>query len=214
MRLFCLCLIIPIALAAAPRKKESHAAALKVAQNPAAALELAGDAKDPYLALAAFGNYLKQGDAAADSAKVARVARRRDFDDRGALLLAAYKHQKLVDALVGNNDELAASILAIAALKDHLVAQRAAEPIGAKAELDKAHMRGGNKGKGRGKGKASGAAASIPVQLFASRDPVVLSQAILAAAYRKDSSHAEAIKAVRANSAEVMGAKLLYQAMT
>jgi hypothetical protein len=211
MRLLCLFLAIPMVLAAP--KKDGHAAALKTAQNPEGALKLAADAKDPYLALAALGNYLKQNNGSVDVAKVARIARRRDFADRGVLLLASFPHQKLVDELVGKNDELAASILATSALKDHLMAQRAAEPIGAKAEVDMHHMRGG-KGKGKGKGRGTAASAKVPAKLFSSRDPVAVSQAILAAAYRKDSSHADAIKAVKAKSAEVMGAKLLYQAMT
>jgi hypothetical protein len=215
MRLFCLLLAVPLAFAG-PKKNDGHAAALKAAQSPPGALKLAADSKDHYLALAAFGTYLKQGgDTVHDLSKVVRVARRRDFADRGVLLLASFPHQKLVDALVGQHDELAASILATAALKDHLVAQRAAEAIGAKAEVDRQHMRGGGgKGKGKGKGRGSAPAAKIPAKLFATRDPVALSQAILAAAYRKDDSHAGAIKAAKASSAEVAGAKFLYQAMS
>ncbi|MFT5127048.1 MAG: hypothetical protein ACI8W8_000648 [Rhodothermales bacterium] len=217
MRLFCLLLIAPIAFSAPQKgKNNGHAAALRAAQAPEDALKLAADDRDAYLALAAFGTYLKQGgDPAADITKVARVARRRDFDDRAALLLASYAHQKVVDALVGKNDELAASILAIAALKDYLVAERRADPIGADAEIDRHHLQGKGQSRGKkGKGKGSARAATIPEKLFGSRDPVAVSQAILAAAYRKDSSHADTIKAVSAKSAEVMGAKILYQAMT
>jgi hypothetical protein len=217
MRFCCLFLLLgPLCLSAPKDKKDGHAAALKGAQSPAAALELAGDARDPYLAIAAFGTYLKGGgNAAEDVTKVARVARRRDFGDRAAMLLAAFDHQKVVDALVGKDDELAAAILALAALRDHLVEERAADPIGKRAEVDRHHMQNKGRGKGRNaKGQGTTKAAKIPAELFQSRDADAVAQAILAAAYRKDKSHAETIAAIRATTAEVMGAKFLYQAMT
>ena len=217
MRLLLFLLIAPLVFAA-PRdkKKDGHAAALKEAQVPSNALKIATD-RDQYLAIAAFGSYLKQGgDPVEDLTQVIRIANRKDMGDRIAMLMSMYEHQKVVDALVGKDDTLAASILALAALRDHLVEKRAKDPIGKKAEVDMFHMQNkGGKGRGKGaKGRSTPKAASIPDALFTSRSPEAVSQAILAAAYRKDSSYADKVRAAKASTAEIQGAKFLYQAMT
>ena len=138
-----------------------------------------------------------------------------------AALLSAHG-SSLIGTLTASKDKedtkLAAAALAIKALTGYMTEQRGQYLI----EVEHLNTQGqpiGKKGKGKkpkNPKKKKGAApvrTSVPPELLQSRDADTLFYAIQAAAYGRDASVADAVKAVADKNTQIMAVKILYRAM-
>ncbi len=199
------------------------------AKDGPAAIELALKTKDPHVAIAALGNYMRNTDGLTSAATIRNLARfsaKKDYACKTGLLLSLKPQwSSVVEALLKAGDEdaqrLAAAVLAARAYGDHLDAELNSRP-GKQSENNPGPMtrRGRGVKKGKGKGKQAGAAAapgavSVPASLVASKDAQTRKLAIMAAAYAGDKSVAQAVLAEKRKGFGQTGAvELFYAAMT
>lgn len=187
------------------------------------AIRVALRTKDPHVAVAALGNYMRNVDSLTSSTAVrdlANFAAKKDYLHKTALLLSLKGDwAAIVEALMKGGDadaqRLAAGVLAARAWGDRLDAELTSRP-GAQSEKNPGPMARRGKGAKKGK-KAKGAAAprgavSVPVSLVASRDARTRKLAILAAAYAGNKSVAEAVLAKQPKGFGQTGAVELFYA--